>query len=104
MTLIMKFTEKASQSSGHCIENRVAGACVFNQISFPLIDQVGLSRFEWCIKNNCSFTKSDFPVLLQLFGHQKNLRWWFAYCGQIKKIKRTSRCTRGPVMIRFLLQ
>ena len=70
MTLIIEFMERASQSSGHCIEDRVTGACVFNQIFSPLIDQVGLSRSEWCsewcIKNNCSFTKSDFPMLLYL--------------------------------------
>ena len=71
MTLIMKFTEKASQSSGHCIEDWVTGACIFNQIFFPLIDQVGLNGSEWCIKNNCSFTKSDFPMLLQLFVASK---------------------------------
>ena len=46
MTLIMKFTERASQSRGHCIEDRVTGACVFNQIFSPLIDQVGLSRSD----------------------------------------------------------
>ena len=54
MTHIMKFMERASQLIGHCIEDRVTGACIFNQIFLPLIGQVGLSGSEWCIKNNSS--------------------------------------------------